>query len=186
MLKRWSLACRLLVVLLLATFACQERSMTAGAARSDESADPGGSVGLKIRADRISYRTDQHLMLDLALVNLGHDAIVVHRRIRLGSEVWLQFQDSAGNQVPIERRTLHARIEIHPALSSNAQDFLRLGPGYFYGVRLLLRLRDYGIMSPGGYSLAASYRASDDGRNAGVKAFRGSLVSDRVRFTVSK
>jgi hypothetical protein len=145
----------------------------------------GTELALRIAVERAVRTALGRVVLEVKLMNVGKTPVDLGKNIGPGSELSLAFRDASGKLVPLNLRTLDARLHVTPARSRNPRDFVRLYPGFFYGVRLALRCRDYGLTVPGKYSVVVTYEATDNGGAAGIKAFDGVLKSNKVFFKIS-
>jgi len=150
-----------------------------GAARAPDS--PGG-LSIRIVPLKAAYAPGEVLdaLVYLAAERASPVAITVDGTMSFGGHLHVHLLDRSGREV--EYRGWNVTTRLSPARES---DFIRLYPGYIHG--RAFSAADWTVSAPraGTYELYATVTCWEDGHEYGLRAWTGTLESNRVKITVA-
>ena len=145
---------------------------TSGISREEDRAN----IQLKLRDLGTEHRIGQPLLAQLSVVSDGHQSVWIPNVMLLGANVSVEMRNASNQRIPY----LGVKSQLKPF---GKEDFMRLSPGYFYGMEIDLA-KAFDCERPGKYVVRAWFENEDDGHNWGYRAWTGSITTQDVEIHI--
>jgi hypothetical protein len=141
----------------------------------------GGELELEIERTPENLSVGQALLLRISITNVGREPLYLERLILPQAQLLLTVRDSIGKAVPF--RGSDIRTTAGPPRSIH--DFLRLDPGYSYGIRDIRRKYPVIVSRPGVYTVQGTLSVADNGPRLGLDCWSGTVHSKPIRLIIA-